>query len=321
MRGEKDPSPLSLGGRTISITRRSFLKTAALAPLALSGVGRAAPALAGTARGKHLAVWALAEFLEAKDAPLMSHYADTFVLSARLRDLRGWDCFARAARWIRDNGYQAILDNHGMFEPQRVAQWYKQVGEIIPAARTRAYFISTPKRDAKTVDTFIRGLRREGLDLEAVPAGVVVPLHLDEEYQALLADWPREPGLFCVETFMKHPWEWEKRYRDKVARVTALAPRARLMASLNTHDIEVGTKYLNEKQQYRALMANFRGLERDFGERIGMYGFYRWALWDEHGHGPKRNGYLSTAPGFQKAARGIGKELGVIRPTQTTCEC
>ena len=251
----------------------------------------------------------------------MSRYADTFVLSARLKDLRGWDCFARAAKWIRDNGYFAVLDNHGMFEPQRAAQWYRQVGKIIPPARTRAYFVSTPKRDGKTVDAFIKGLRQEGLDLSAVPAGVVVPLHLKEEFGVLLDDWPREPGLFCVETFMKHPREWEEKYRDRVARVAALAPQAALMASMNTHDIEVGDRYLNDKQQYQALMANFRGLERDFGECISLYGFYRWALWDEHGHGPKRNGYLSTAPGFQKAAREIGARLGVIRPTQTTCEC
>ena len=321
MRGDHRTAAALPGRKPISITRRRFIKAAALSLPALSGLGRVSSARAGSPRGKGLVIWALAEFLEAKDAPLMSRYADTFVLSARLRDLRGWDCFARAARWIRDNGYYAVLDNHGMFQSQRAAAWYRQVGEIVPPARTRAYFISTPRRDGKTVDAFIRELRREGLDLEAVPAGVVVPLHLEEEYQALLADWPREPGLFCVETFMKHPREWEGRYRDKVAQVAALAPRAALMASMNTHDIEVGDRYLDDKQQYQALMANFRGLERDFGDRIGLYGFYRWALWDEHGHGPKRNGYLSTAPGFQKAAKEIGARLGVVRPTQTTCEC
>lgn len=321
MRGDNKAVTAFPGRKPISITRRKFIKTAALSPLVFSGGWGEVWAGAGAGKKKRLAVWALAEFLEAKDAPLMSHFADCFVLSARLRDLRGWACFARAARWIRDNGYSAILDNHEMTDPREAADWYKRVGAIIPPRQTAAYLITAPERTGRSIDSFIRGLRGQGLDLEAVPAGVVVPLHLDEEYRALVADWPKEPGLFCVETFMKYPREWEEKYRPRVAQVAGLAPKAALMGSMNTHDIEVGRHYLDDREQYRALVANFRGLEQEFGERISLYAFYRWALWDEHGHGPKRNGYLSTAPGFQKAAREIGAELGGIRPTKTTCEC
>ena len=290
-----------------------------MSPLILSGAGRRA--WAGTKRKKHLAVWAMAEFLEARDAPLMSHYANCFMLSARLKDLRGWDCFRVAAEWIGNNGYTAILDHHGMSEPRRAAQWFKRVGGIIPASQTAAYLIGPTQRTGKNIDAFIKGLGQEGLDLESVPAGVVIPLHLEKEFRTLLFDWPREPRLFCVETFLKHPQEWAEVYRPRAARVAALAPRAALMASLNTHDIQVGDRYLDEEEQYQALISSYRGWEKDFGERVALYAFYRWALWDEHGHGPRRNGYLSTAPGFQKAAREMGAELGGIRPTKTTCEC
>lgn len=251
----------------------------------------------------------------------MSQYANCFVLSARLRDTRGWECFRRAAAWIRDNGYTAILDHHGMFRPGVAAAWFGRVAEIIPPRQIAAYLIYPRQRTGPEIDSFITGLEAAGLDLSAVPAGVVVPLHLEDETRALLSDWPRKPGLFCLETFLKHPREWAGRYRSLVARVADLAPGAALMASLNTHDIEVGDGYLDDGQQYRALMAGYRGWERDFGKRVAIYAFYRWALWDEHGHGPKRNGYLATAPGFQRAAREIGAELGGIRPTRTTCEC
>ena len=251
----------------------------------------------------------------------MSAYANCFVLSARLRDTRGQGCFDLAARWIRDNGYAAILDHHGLDGPERAAAWFKQVAEIIPSRQTAAYLISPARRSGQEIDSFITGLEAGGLDLSAVPACVVVPLHLEEEYQTLLADWPRRPGLFCLETFLKHPREWSERYRPRVARVAALAPGAALMASLNTHDIQVGRRYLSAKEQYQALMAGFRGWQRDFGARTALFAFYRWALWDEHGHGPKRNGYLATAPGFQRAAREIGVRLGGLRPTQTSCEC